>query len=87
MEARLAANPASCPGARLVDGAKVRAVSNPAGLFGRILAAGIPEEKLWAGDCLKFTLGKLEKALGKDQTAALLEGFVEFKQNKPSLEF
>lgn len=87
MEARLASDPASVPGARLEPGAMVRAVRDPAGLFGAILAAGIPENRLWEGECLKFTLGKLERALGKDQSAALLDGHIEFKQNKPSIEF
>lgn len=83
---RTVAVPGSVPGARMEPGASRRAFTQPLRAIERAVGTGKTSvASLIEAGALKPVLGKLEKALGKKDSASVLDGCVEVKAGKERL--
>ena len=78
--------PGSVPGAYMAPGQSRRTVTEPLRMVEKAVATGKTSvSSLIESGALKPVLGKLEKALGKKDSASVLEGCVEKKEGKEKL--
>ena len=78
--------PGSVPGAYMAPGQSRRTVTEPLRMVEKAVATGKTSvSSLIEAGALKPVLGKLEKALGKKDSASVLEGCVEKKEGKEKL--